>query len=283
EYFLYQTLLVAFPFEDENDSDFLPRIKDYMVKAVREAKVHTAWIKPDSAYEEAFLSFIDKLLSSDRENPFLQDFLPFKRKVAHFGMLNSLTQTLIKMTAPGVPDFYQGTELWDLSLVDPDNRRPVDYARRQSALREIRERSENDLSGLIDELLATMEDGRIKQFLIYQTLCLRHRYPLLFQEGDYLPLEAVGPGREHVIAYARKHNNGYVITVAPRCLAGWLKEATLPLGHDVWQETYLNLPTPEQFDWQDMLSGAQLSGEEKIDIGTILQRFPVSLLLNAEN
>lgn len=280
EYFLYQTLIGAFPCEDENDSDFLQRIKDYMVKAVREAKVHTAWIKPDNAYEDAFLSFIDKLLPPGRENDFLRDFLPFQRKVAHFGMLNSLTQTLIKMTAPGVPDFYQGTEFWDLSLVDPDNRRPVDYARRQSSLHQIRERSESDLSGLIDELLATMEDGRIKQFLIYQTLCLRNRYPLLFQEGDYLPLEASGPGKEHVIAYARSYNNACAIIVAPRLLAGWLQKEALPLGHDVWQETYLNLPLTGQADWQDMLSGAYLSGGSKIAIGTVLQKFPVSLLLN---
>ncbi|MDT8443435.1 MAG: malto-oligosyltrehalose synthase [Desulfuromonadales bacterium] len=281
EYFLYQTLVGAFPCDNENDPDFLPRIRDYMVKAVREAKVHTAWIKPDNAYEEAFLSFIDKLLTPYRNNAFLQDFLPFQRKVAHFGMLNSLTQTLIKMTAPGIPDFYQGTEFWDLSLVDPDNRRPIDYARRKSSLREIRKQAVNDLQGLIAELLANMENGRIKQFLIYQALSARNRNPLLFQEGDYLPLEASGPGKEHVIAYARMHNKIHAITVAPRYLAGWLQEGELPLGHDVWQETFLNLPMSGQAGWQDVLSGAHLAGETKIAIGTILQRFPVSLLLDA--
>ncbi|MFO7812522.1 MAG: malto-oligosyltrehalose synthase, partial [Pelovirga sp.] len=222
EYFLYQTLVGAFPCENESDPDFLPRIRDYMVKAVREAKVHTAWIKPDEGYEEAVLSFIDKVLAGDEDNAFLREFLPFQRKVAHFGMLNSLTATLIKMTAPGVPDFYQGTEYWDFSLVDPDNRRPIDYARRKSSLRDIRTRSVSDLSGLITDLLTTMEDGRIKQFIIYQVLSFRHRSSLLFQDGDYLPLEVSGPGKEHVIAYARRLNNSYAITVAPRHLAGWL-------------------------------------------------------------
>jgi len=281
EYFLYQTLIGAFPCANESDPDFLPRIKDYMVKAVREAKVHTAWIKPDEAYEEAVLSFVDKLLTLDGENAFLREFLPFKRKVAHFGMLNSLTQTLIKMTAPGVPDFYQGTEFWDFSLVDPDNRRPVNYAKRKSSLREIRQRSLSDLPELITELLATMEDGRIKQFLVYQVLNLRHRIPLLFEEGDYLALEASGPGKDHVIAYARRHKDSYAITVAPRCLAGWIQEGTLPLGDNVWQETYLKLPMPDQVGWQDMLSGAHLSGGSKVAIGSILNRLPVSLLLNA--
>lgn len=281
EYFLYQTLVGAFPCEKESDPDFLPRIRDYMVKAVREAKVHTAWIKPDEAYEEAVLSFIDNILREDEANTFLQEFLPFKRKVAHFGMLNSLTETLIKMTAPGVPDFYQGTEYWNFSLVDPDNRRPVNYERRKSSLQEIRTRSVSDLTGLITDLLATMEDGRIKQFLIYQALRFRHRNPLLFQEGDYLPLEVIGPGRGHLIAYARRLKNSCAITVAPRHLAGWLQEGALPVGHDVWQETYLSLPMSGPVDWQDMLSGAHVAGETEMAIGTILKRLPVSILFNA--
>ncbi|MFO7814051.1 MAG: hypothetical protein R6V21_13885, partial [Pelovirga sp.] len=121
----------------------------------------------------------------------------------------------------------------------------------------------------------------IKQFIIYQVLSFRHRSSLLFQDGDYLPLEVSGPGKEHVIAYARRLNNSYAITVAPRHLAGWLPDGTkLPMGKSVWQQTYLGLPVSGQFGWQDILSGTCLPGEAKIAIGTILQKFPVSLLLN---
>ncbi|MDQ1285922.1 MAG: (1-_4)-alpha-D-glucan 1-alpha-D-glucosylmutase, partial [Thermodesulfobacteriota bacterium] len=134
EYFLYQTLIGAFPFSDADYPDFIERMKEYIVKAVREAKVHTAWLKPDIEYEDAYVSFTEKILACSSGNAFLKDLIPFTKKVAHFGMLNSLSQTLIKITSPGVPDFYQGTELWDLSLVDPDNRRPVDFEKRRSML-----------------------------------------------------------------------------------------------------------------------------------------------------
>ncbi len=127
EYFLYQTLIGAWPFSDADYPDFVQRIKAYIVKAVREAKVHTAWLKPDTEYENAYVSFVEKILARSEANEFLKELIPFCRRVSRYGMLNSLSQTLIKITSPGVPDFYQGAELWDLNLVDPDNRRPVDF------------------------------------------------------------------------------------------------------------------------------------------------------------
>ena len=137
EYFLYQTILGAFPFDESEKADFTRRLKAYIIKAIREAKVHTAWIEPDTEYENAFTSFIEEILEPSEQNPFLKDFLLFHRKIAFYGIFNSLSQTLIKITSPGVPDFYQGTELWDFNFVDPDNRRPVDFEKRKELLKEL--------------------------------------------------------------------------------------------------------------------------------------------------
>ena len=202
EYFLYQTLIGAFPFSDADYADFVQRIKEYIVKAVREAKVHTAWLKPDTEYEDAYVSFAERILARSQANAFLKDIIPFCRRVSHYGMLNSLSQTLIKMTSPGVPDFYQGTELWDLNLVDPDNRRPVDFEKRRAMLAGIREEEGSNIDRLIQDLLSTREDGKIKLFLIYRALKARRTHREIFREGAYLPLESAGRFRSHVIAFA---------------------------------------------------------------------------------
>ena len=196
EYFLYQTLIGAFPFSDADYPDFVQRIKAYIVKAVREAKVHTAWLKPDTEYEDAYVSFAERILARSQANAFLKDIIPFCRRVSHYGMLNSLSQTLIKITSPGVPDFYQGTELWDLSLVDPDNRRPVDFEKRRAMLAGIREEEDSNIDRLIRDLLSTREDGKIKLFLIYRALKARRTHREIFQEGAYLPLESGGKIQE---------------------------------------------------------------------------------------
>ena len=150
EYFLYQNLIGSYPFYQAEYPEFVERVKQFAIKAVREAKVHTAWLRPDSVYEDGFLAFIDKILNASENNQFLQEFKTFQQKIAFYGMFNSLSQTLIKITSPGLPDFYQGTELWDLSLVDPDNRRPVDYKKRIKFLEEIKSRSQEDILSLIE-------------------------------------------------------------------------------------------------------------------------------------
>lgn len=134
EYHLYQTLIGTYPFHNWEYDDYIKRIKEYTIKAIREAKVYTAWLKPDTDYEESVISFIDRIMSPSEENDFLKEFLNFQKRIAFYGIFNSLSQTLIKVTSPGVPDFYQGTELWDLNLVDPDNRRPVDFEKRMAIL-----------------------------------------------------------------------------------------------------------------------------------------------------
>lgn len=278
EYFFYQTLIGTFPFSDEEYPAYLDRIREYLIKAVREAKVHTAWLVHDTAYEEAFLQFAEKTLKP-KNNAFLKAFLPFQRKIAHFGILNSLSQSLIKITAPGLPDFYQGTELWDLSLVDPDNRRAVDYAWRRAALKEIIERSKTNLPALLEELLAGKEDGRIKLFLIHRALQVRSRFPLLFQEGDYRPVTVEGKYRDHVVAFARCHGRQQLLTVAPRFLTALIEEGSWPLGEAVWEDTALRLPSAGCGVWQEEISGKEVVASQILPVGAILQQVPVALLI----
>jgi (1->4)-alpha-D-glucan 1-alpha-D-glucosylmutase len=169
EYMFYQAMAGSFPCDEAELPLFRERLRAYAVKAVREAKVHTAWLKPDTEYEAAFHSFIDALLSPGEDNRFLKGFREFQRKVSHYGVYNSLAQTIVKITAPGVPDFYQGSELWGFSFVDPDNRRLVDFELRECLMEEICAR-EGDLPGLARELRDSHHDGRAKLFLIRRAL-----------------------------------------------------------------------------------------------------------------
>ena len=230
EYFLYQTLIGAFPFTDADYPEFIERIKRYIVKAVREAKIHTAWLQPDTAYEDAYVSFVEKILSPAENNAFLKEFIPFCRRVAHYGILNSLSQTLLKITSPGVPDFYQGTELWDLSLVDPDNRRPVDFEQRRAMLADIHAQEDADLGHLVQSLLATREDGTIKLFLIYRALKAKRGHRELFRSGAYLPLASTGKFRNHVIAFSWRNQQQWALVIAPRFLSHLIREGDFPLG-----------------------------------------------------
>ena len=198
EYLLYQTLLGAWPLEPyspEEYATFVERIQAYMLKVLREAKVHTSWINPNPAYE-AVQHYIARVLDTQTQGAFLDDFLIFQRRLSHYGLFNSLAQTLLKITAPGVPDTYQGTELWDLSLVDPDNRRAVDYKRRYDVLRALRERlaaaAGEDRRALIQELLTHKEDGRIKLYITTLALNCRRMHPGLFPRGAMSQRRAAG-------------------------------------------------------------------------------------------
>jgi (1->4)-alpha-D-glucan 1-alpha-D-glucosylmutase len=280
EYFLYQTLLGAFPFDERDIPEFVERLKKYIVKAVREAKVHTAWLKPDTDYEDAFLAFIEDILQRSERNRFLRDFLAFERKVAYYGMLNGLSMTLLKITAPGVPDFYQGTELWDLNLVDPDNRRPVDFEKRRAMLDDITGKAEKDIPGLLEELHSTMEDGRIKLFLISRALRARQENAEVFQKGGYFPLETGGKFKECVVAFAREHGGVWAVTIVPRFPSGLVKEGELPLGAHVWNDTHVVFPGEMPSAWQDAVTGRMIEASGVMRIGDALGQFPVSLLLN---
>lgn len=261
EYFLYQTLLGAWPFEPFDKIEFAERIKQYMLKSAREAKTHTSWLEENGGYEQALLLFVEKILLNEK---FLESFLPFQKKIAFFGVFNSLSQTLIKICAPGIPDFYQGTELWDLNLVDPDNRRPVDYKKRKALLKEIRDKD-------AQELLSGKEDGRIKMFLIYKLLNAKI-------SGEYIPLVVEGRFKNNIIAFVR----GKVIAVAPRFLTSVVKEGELPLGEKVWQDTRVILPGGFSGAYNDAIVGDEVAGKGFLSVGKILKRFPAALLCPKE-
>jgi (1->4)-alpha-D-glucan 1-alpha-D-glucosylmutase len=279
EYFLYQTLLGSFPFTESEYPQFIERIKEYLIKAIREAKVHTTWLRPDSAYENAFIKFAEDLLK-DPEGNFMQEFRPFQRRIQHYGVCNSLSQTLLKLTSPGLPDLYQGAELWDLSLVDPDNRRPVDFAVRSDYLKKMKTRSKKNLAGLIEELLNAPEDGRLKLFLIHRLLQARRTHSELFQRGGYQKLTVLGSLKAHVVAYARDLGDVRAIAIAPRFLTPLVKDGEYPLGEQVWHETRILQPPGSSSVWQNAITGQKVEGEDTLWLKEILSQFPVALLFS---
>lgn len=244
EYLFYQTLVGAWPVAVSNgtvSAEFQSRIRDYMVKAAREAKVHTSWINYNVIYEAALTDFIDAALN---DASFNRDFSSFEAMISHHGMLNSLSQVLLKMTSPGVPDFYQGSELWDYSLVDPDNRRPVDYRTRQEMLRQLQEReAQVGPRQLVQELLASKEDGRIKLYLIFRCLNFRRRNRVLFEQGDYVPIQVQGEWARHVCVFGRRWQGALLLIAACRLTTALVgQEGQLPLGSESWGDTALMLP-----------------------------------------
>ncbi len=278
EYFLYQTLAGALPFDHREFDGFRERLKEYIMKAVREAKVHTAWLKPDSDYEENFIAFIDKILEPSGTNQFWEEFLRFQKMVSFYGVFNSLSQTLIKITSPGFPDFYQGSEFWDLNLVDPDNRRPVDFSLRKWLFHEMKTREAGERIKLIEELLSTIHDGRIKLFLICRALSARKDYRNVFEKGSYIPLKARGKYKDSIIAFAREYKPFLAITVAPRFLTGVTEEGMYPLGRDVWDDTRIILPEDSPCIWKDEITGIEMEGGQSLAAGDIFGHFPCALL-----
>jgi (1->4)-alpha-D-glucan 1-alpha-D-glucosylmutase len=284
EYLLYQTLLGVWPTaESQPGPEFTVRIQQYMLKAVREAKENTSWANQNAEYEEAVTDFVAKSLDAGDSEKFLSEFTPFQRRIAQFGMLNSLCQTLLKLTVPGVPDIYQGQELWDFSLVDPDNRRQVDYARRQSALRELQSRSEcsrQTPSVLSSDLAGNMMDARIKLYLIWKTLGFRNKNQELFAQGSYVELPVEGTHAAHVIAFGRQLGKEAVAVVVPRLaakLAGI--DATFPMDPSVWKDTRVSLASLAGLEsLTNVFTCEQLRPEnDSLPISMLLANFPVAL------
>jgi (1->4)-alpha-D-glucan 1-alpha-D-glucosylmutase len=283
EYFLYQTLIGSYPVDVPADGNTLERVKSYLIKAVREAKVHTEWLKPDSAYEDAFVRFAERILLPSSDNRFLMEFVPFVNRVAYGGMFNSLAQTLVKIAAPGVADIYQGTELWDLSFVDPDNRRSVDYAARTRWLRTLASAEAKDRRELLGDLLAHWQDGRVKLYLTSRLLAFRRAHGDLFAAGAYVPLKAIGELENQICAFARTHERNWAIAVAPRLIARAAFRGQAPMGEQLWRRTELELPDDAPRRWRDVISGETIEGApatlpNRIMLSTILKDFPVALL-----
>jgi len=264
EYLLYQTLIGSWPVVPEGTApEELPcyreRIDAYMIKAAREGKESSSWQNPDEAYEKALSGFVQKILDPTEEGAFLADLLPFARHVAELGAINSLSQLLLKLTSPGIPDVYRGCELWDLSLVDPDNRRPVDYEKRVHLLSELKQEfdgSDPRTPPDVRALTGRWWDGRVKLLVTWKLLEFRREHPELFLEGSYRPLSARGERAHNICAFAREDWGSTLVVAAPRLCARLEREAsTFPLGAAAWGETTVSCPDPGIDLFQDVVTG----------------------------
>jgi (1->4)-alpha-D-glucan 1-alpha-D-glucosylmutase len=283
EILVYQTLIGAWPLRKNEVAHFKERLKAYVIKAAKEAKVHTSWIDPNPDYEHALVTFVDLIMKASHQNTFLTDFLQFQKKIAFYGAFNALAQVVLKIASPGVPDFYQGTELWDFSLVDPDNRRAVDFKKRIRFLQDLKRRKNKDLLGLVSKLLAGWEDGRIKLFVTSKALNFRRTQSELFLEGDYLPLYASGRRKEQVCAFARRKEIAWTLVAVPRLFPKLVPEGKLPLGQRVWGTGQLILPRGAPARWLNTFTGETLkpssaSGRKVLPLKSVFQHLPVALL-----
>jgi (1->4)-alpha-D-glucan 1-alpha-D-glucosylmutase len=315
EYLLYQTLVGVWPFarlaargrsadtkatqakpsapplgsndlqrQEGQHAELVRRIQDYMDKALKEAKLHTSWINPNERYDRAVRAFVASILDPDDQNAFLSDFCEFVAPVAKAGLYNSLSQLLLKIASPGIPDFYQGSESWDFSLVDPDNRRPVDFAGRRCALATIRAAPEQERLDLLADLLRYPEDGRIKLYVTSHGLRYRRRNHDLFESGSYHPIEAAGRCKRHVVAFARRQGTKVAIAAAGRFFLKMKARGGLPLGLDAWEGTALVLPKAARApEYVDLLAGHEVRAERRGNVwtlpaGDVFRHLPVALL-----
>jgi (1->4)-alpha-D-glucan 1-alpha-D-glucosylmutase len=228
---IYQTLLGAWPLD-------AARLKRFITKALREAKTHTSWMHVNEDYERRVHAFIDRLLGSDL---FIRSFLRLQKKIARFGALSSLSQLVLKITSPGIPDFYRGTEIWDLDLADPDNRRTVDFVSRIRMIEKFRRRPR------VNTLLNNWADGRIKMYLTREALKFRKAHEDLFLQGEYIPLEIAGAWQDHVIAFARRLETRWTVVAVPRLIA--------KRGREPWKDTRILYPAGAPQRWLNIFTG----------------------------
>ncbi len=306
EWFIYQTLLGAWPLDEKEEAEFKVRLAAYVTKVAREAKVFTEWLDPDPQYEQALHEFLMAILTPEPGNLFRADFAALEEIVAYYGALNSLAQVLLKIATPGIPDFYQGTEVWNFSLVDPDNRRPVDFARHSVLLQGLQkdEKSRSKLS-LVQELLSSWKDGRIKLYTTHKALHCRRSHSELFSGGAYLPLTVAGLRREYVCAFIRQKGNQWVLVAVPRLpvrlqqqsraglrnpAAPALPALQPPLGAATWDDDGLLLPETAPEEWYNIFTGERLrcipsppcgptlEGVRILYLAEVFRSFPVALL-----
>ena len=261
---------------------FKKRIKEYLLKVIREAKVNTNHLNPCIAYENAVMAFVDAIMADAR---FLKDFEPFQKMISYCGMFNSLSQTLLKIASPGIPDFYQGTETWDFSLVDPDNRRPVDYAAAMSMLSQLKQ-SELEIGprALAREVSVDRADGRVKLYLAYKALNWRRENKLLFMTGAYIPLMSMGDHKDHVCSFARSSEHGTVLVIVPRFISGLVQtidgmtpwkiiwdKTSIIITDEIAADNYRNIFADEK------ISVIRQSVERLLALGTVFSSFPVAI------
>jgi (1->4)-alpha-D-glucan 1-alpha-D-glucosylmutase len=289
QYLLYQTLVGTWPVEPMSTPQreaYRDRIVQYMEKALREAKIHTSWMNPSEQYDTAVRDFIRDLLDEKGE-AFVADLDDFVRQIADSGFVNSLAQALLKMTLPGVPDFYQGTELWDFNLVDPDNRRPIDFDLRRRRLDQMVRAAADDMEEFAVSLTHRWPDADTKLWISLRSLAVRHERPELFTFGEYIPLAVTGPAAEHIISFARGVDDQWAITVAPRHYQrlrldhGIQTEQSVPQAN--WEGTQLVLPSEAPAAWRDAFSGRGIeingtNSESTMNLAEVFRVFPVALL-----
>jgi len=284
EMLIYQTLIGAWPLDEKEVPGFKERLKAYLVKAVREAKVKTNWLSPNRDYESALFTFLESILESSQRNRFLGDLLPFAQKIAYYGMLNSLAQVLFKTACPGVPDFYQGAELWDFSLTDPDNRRQVDFVKRKALLADLIRKEAQGQKLLAQEVLSSWQDGRVKLYVTCKALNARSACKDVFRDGQYVPLKVAGRKQGHVVSFARRRGRTWVLVAVPRLLTRLVVLGTPPLGKQVWGDDRLLLPDEAPESWRNVFTGESLKvftvGERGLPLSDMLSIFPVALLVN---
>ncbi len=244
EYLFYQTLVGTWPLlpmnSDEHEAYAL-RIQRYMEKALNEAKFHTSWINPNAEYNQAVEEFVAKALRPSTDNAFLEDFRRFQAPIARAGMWNSLSQVLLKIASPGVPDFFQGNELWNFVLVDPDNRDPVDFESRRRLFSTLREAAAGQRSALVERLMSNPCDGAIKMYVTSRALCFRRSHARLFAQGSYIPIAVDGSRARHAVAFARTLGDQAVIAVGGRFFSDLCDAQSTPSG-EVWRDTAVLLP-----------------------------------------
>lgn len=285
EYLLYQVLAGTWPCGEVREDAFATyrgRIEAYMLKAAREAKVHTSWTNTNEEYESALRAFLAEILANPERNPFVADFAPFAARVARIGMFNSLAQVALKIASPGVPDFYQGNELWDDSLVDPDNRRPVDYARRSALLQALKARFDVPVAQQIEEarrLVESMEDGAIKLYATWRGLAFRRAHRALFMHGEYFPVETRGDHADRVCAFARINGQEAAIVAVPRLISRLVVEPGAPLGA-AWADTTLVLPQRLAGRYRNVYTAEEMEAgvSGSLPAVRVFNVFPVALM-----
>ena len=288
EYLFYQTVVGAWPMGDSIAADefdrFRQRIEQYMLKAIKEAKVNTSWVNPNPDYEAATAHFVRSALDATQSERFLADVQRFKRRIEVPGQINGLAQTLLKIASPGSADIYQGCELWDLSLVDPDNRRPVDFALRRRLLEALDREAERDRLALSRELVAEMTDGRAKLFVISQGLRFKRQHSVLFRSGEYVPLAASGPRGSHLVCFCRRLSDQVAVVIVPRLSAALIESGGIATN---LRDTFVLLPAELRgANLKDVFTGRTMRAEERngaamINAGEALRDFPVALLARA--
>lgn len=272
EYFIYQTLVGVMPMDGESDEALANRMDEYIQKALREAKINSNWTAPNEAYETAAKQFARKLL--DKGTQFWKSFSAFHKRIVDAGIVNSLSQLLLKFTCPGVPDVYQGTELWDLSLVDPDNRRPVDYTNRQEILQSFASQDET----LTEQLWSARKDGSIKLWLTHRLLQERTNNKELFAEGHYLPLKVEGRFADHVFAFARRYKDVWYVTAVPLHIASLARQQKKSVNAIDWRNTRIVLRPNMPQEYEGVISPTTGKALKEIFIKDIFTTMPFALL-----